>query len=764
MPHLPTAVVLPLVLSLLCPPPQTAGSPDPKLLDKVAKDLEKLAPDLAEAGAGPEAERLALEVRRLLAGEDKRRERFDKAFNAALTEGQEEVPSAKELQRAIETVAGVAERLAAVAEGLTDAAARESWTTRALELDGQSPTARRLAGDVQDVDGQWLRPLQATVEARRHELEAALVRCRNLELEVHAEEVDEGFLSAVLERPVTRLEFDLLTFDTAWPAERGRAFLQDLGRASAFSAALLGGAEQTYTVPLQAYHVLRLDDFERALERMLARGYPGDDEYRTMDREVRANLGAAWMEPEPSGDPALRRTDSELLTRAYAHYLIGNLLFELDPNLSTRPTGLAAYDGHVPIWFRVGHMRHVVGRVCGGSHSPWWATTVTESRTTADPAADRSFEFTLRSAGFVGSRRWLADQVRRKAAPSLASCLLGTVSELDDAKLIKATSVVEYLHELGQAQGFLERYAALAADVDRNRVAGQRLAWTEEALGLSLDQFELQWAEWLLDFEDGSVAGLLRRRLTPADAPSRDQARVLEQLAAVRERVGLSPPTFDPELSRGAQAHADYLELNPDQKLVWPDAHEQFQDRPGFSALGAAAGANSVISFRGPAQAVNDWIDTFYHRLPLLDAGLLGVGIGIAGQTVVLDCSSLVDREHAYVVGWPSDGANQVPVAFNPELPNPVPQVEDQTTLGYPITVQVGLRSGDTLRELRLLDEGGREVSCHQSTPMFPSNPLLAPTNVWCLIPRAPLQRNQRYEVRCRVGDTDRSFSFTTGR
>ncbi len=38
------------------------------------------------------------------------------------------------------------------------------------------------------------------------------------------------------------------------------------------------------------------------------------------------------------------------------------------------------------------------------------------------------------------------------------------------------------------------------------------------------------------------------------------------------------------------------LNLHPEQLAMWPEAHEEFPDKEGFTTEGAWAGGNSVIS------------------------------------------------------------------------------------------------------------------------------------------------------------------------
>jgi len=221
------------------------------------------------------------------------------------------------------------------------------------------------------------------------------------------------------------------------------------------------------------------------------------------------------------------------------------------------------------------------------------------------------------------------------------------------------------------------------------------------------------------------------------------------------------------ELSAGASAHASYLVENPKQQTAWPDAHEEYPDREGFSPAGAWAGGSSVIDFvPDPVEAVERWMGTFYHRLPLLHPGLFGIGYGKEQRVTVLDVSSLVAPYWgaAWVV-WPASDAKDVPLRFVPELPNPVPG-EDQSRWGFPITLQVylGHEKGERTIAMELQDAKGKVVDCHYLTPTEPAFPELAPKGAFCLIPRKALARGETYTVRASCAETGvlKVWSFKT--
>jgi hypothetical protein len=237
---------------------------------------------------------------------------------------------------------------------------------------------------------------------------------------------------------------------------------------------------------------------------------------------------------------------------------------------------------------------------------------------------------------------------------------------------------------------------------------------------------------------------------------------VVLQLNELRKSMRLEPVEVVDELSRGARLHAAYLSAHPEQAAAWPDAHEEWPDVPEFTPEGAWAGGASVIAFNGAERCIDEWIGTFYHRVPLTHPGLVAIGFAEVDGICVLDCGSLVDPNAGGFVTYPFDGQKDVPTWFVPELPNPVPEVEDQG-FGYPVTLQLGPDWGDVQVELRLL-RGGGEVDAWVSTPAEPTNPKLSPERTWCLMPKEPLAPRTAYTVEAKLPDREVTWSFTTGR
>jgi hypothetical protein len=118
-----------------------------------------------------------------------------------------------------------------------------------------------------------------------------------------------------------------------------------------------------------------------------------------------------------------------------------------------------------------------------------------------------------------------------------------------------------------------------------------------------------------------------------------------------------------------------------------------------------------------------------------------------------LDAASMVDPDLSafnLLTVWPHPDMQDVPTHFVPEMPNPVPGV-DQMRLGYPITLQYSRRGEDesvrVRMEVREKSASGAKVDCYFSTPESPTNPVLAPAEACCLMPKSPLKSGTTYHV-----------------
>src|SRR5207244_11635273 len=95
-----------------------------------------------------------------------------------------------------------------------------------------------------------------------------------------------------------------------------------------------------------------------------------------------------------------------------------------------------------------------------------------------------------------------------------------------------------------------------------------------------------------------------------------------------------------------------------------------------------------VITHRSePAGAVGDWIDSVYHRIPLLRADLVEVGYGDAYlRPLTVQVMDMSYREVASgrIILYRAPNQTSVPIALNGnEIPDPAPT--PRYPLGYPV-------------------------------------------------------------------------------
>jgi hypothetical protein len=193
-----------------------------------------------------------------------------------------------------------------------------------------------------------------------------------------------------------------------------------------------------------------------------------------------------------------------------------------------------------------------------------------------------------------------------------------------------------------------------------------------------------------------------------------------------RSLAGSGPVALSYELSCGCRQHAAYMRAN-NIKLrdVGLMAHKEDPAAIGFTSAGALAGVNSVI-YQGvaPTEAIDNWMNTLYHRLGLLDPNLYEIGFGTAGDIQVMDVKqgkTVGPQAQKAVVMFPAAGM-ELPGAFVNEIPSPVPGDDN---LGTPITVEF---FGDIGNSIGLPGVRLTYLTTYDNVPcyiQFPGQPIL---------------------------------------
>jgi hypothetical protein len=242
-----------------------------------------------------------------------------------------------------------------------------------------------------------------------------------------------------------------------------------------------------------------------------------------------------------------------------------------------------------------------------------------------------------------------------------------------------------------------------------------------------------------------------------------DISSALTILNKARKDAGLDTVSISQTLSEGCFKHAKYLVLNKNNPLTSGlAAHKEYPALPGFSKKGEIAGKSSVIHFVKPSEAIGGWLQTFYHRIPLLQPNLKEIGIGFYeknGYTVsLIDCISGTNGQNTIpVVCYPNMNQNNIPLDMGPEIPHPVGQ---QGVYGFPITVYFTQFQTITNVTFKLTDKDNKVIECYISTPQKPAT-TFTQWNTICAIPKNKLTENNKYVVTVTCLENKKPFTKT---
>lgn len=260
--------------------------------------------------------------------------------------------------------------------------------------------------------------------------------------------------------------------------------------------------------------------------------------------------------------------------------------------------------------------------------------------------------------------------------------------------------------------------------------------------------------------------------------PGPEELRALQRVNEYRKAAGQTPMTYNESLGAAAAGHARFLVTNPSQ--IDLNAHGETAGLAGFFGQTAGervrfyaydGGVSEIINWTDRAEdAVDGWMATLYHRLPMIYPGNTAMGYGLAREgdlfVNVLEAGPAVAAGGAVV--WPYNGQVDVPTAWDGlESPDPFrlyPGVEGP--VGYTITLTFGgpVKSL-TLDKWSLTGPSGPV----DAMAFSPSTDDLLDDTV-ALIPAAPLAPRTRYDVMM-SGQVDvgqgaqpyvRTWSFTT--
>ena len=235
------------------------------------------------------------------------------------------------------------------------------------------------------------------------------------------------------------------------------------------------------------------------------------------------------------------------------------------------------------------------------------------------------------------------------------------------------------------------------------------------------------------------------------DGASDDQRVGLDAANCYRNLMGLEAGVLGSQVNTATQSHAEYM------SGAGKISHQQSQGRAGYTGewvwdriaaegrpiVGGEMVSEVVSSGYGPAEAVDGWMQTVYHRMPFTLPLWVEVGFGQSGKySSMTFVSEFPDGPRQGII-YPVDGQSDVPPSFQSdwEWPDPAP---DHGEVGMPITVTVADETMGTddqdpydtrLIYATLMDEAGTELEVllgdagddeylYQMAMMIPVEPL----------------------------------------
>jgi uncharacterized protein YkwD len=240
-------------------------------------------------------------------------------------------------------------------------------------------------------------------------------------------------------------------------------------------------------------------------------------------------------------------------------------------------------------------------------------------------------------------------------------------------------------------------------------------------------------------------------------AVSADQSAGLAAINDYRTAFGLTPVSIDDRLNASATAHAQYL-LENNVSETDDSLHEEQAGKPGFvgAKLGDrvayfgytdAAGEDAAY-FHGTLQETIDALfDAPYHRSPFLNPDVQQLGIGRAGEYLVIDFG-LEPTSAPQLIVSPTEGDRNAPTVFKGnETPDPLRMhTSSAYPVGYPIMAEY---FGIGVDSVKLLAADIRDADGKTSVPFAVNTPENddSLSSAVILLPLKPLQADTTYHV-----------------
>jgi len=268
----------------------------------------------------------------------------------------------------------------------------------------------------------------------------------------------------------------------------------------------------------------------------------------------------------------------------------------------------------------------------------------------------------------------------------------------------------------------------------------------------------------------------------PPEGASVEEINALNTVNTLRAAAGAPCLTLDLNIGKAAKAHCAYYALNiesapecvisPHYEVVGCAGYTGSTPSERMRAAGFASGGGGgeVMAFLdNPARAVQTWVDSVWHRIPILDTATTVMGYGSAEGCDTIDFGPNRRREALSLVAYPYAGQIGVTTAFDGRNEGPMPPAP---TTGWPSANPISLYGQQLLiTEHQLFVDGDDTPLEHTwldpTSPILPADQQSLLRNVVFMYANQPYLPNTTYRVKIvgtyAGGDLLREWTFTTG-
>ena len=226
-------------------------------------------------------------------------------------------------------------------------------------------------------------------------------------------------------------------------------------------------------------------------------------------------------------------------------------------------------------------------------------------------------------------------------------------------------------------------------------------------------------------------------RVEPYAGAPQDAIDAMHALNALRAQADLPGAQLETHVVTSSQNHATYYATNAAAYANGLSPHEEDASFPGFTGVQfyermSAAGFGGspmfeTMAFAGsPTGAVDEWLNTVFHRVPMLHPNMAQFGYGLSTADSrandVADYASGAADDDAAITVWPPPGATGVPGSFDTREEGPMPTAPPGggTTTGPIVSVYFSTAASVTVTAHSIRDSSGATLP---DTLLAPSDP-----------------------------------------